>query len=185
MARIRICGGKWRSRLIDVIDADGLRPTPDRVRGTLFNWLGQDLTGLACLDLFAGSGLLGFEAASRGAERVTLVERDGKAYAALKKSADALGGGQLELHRADALEFLAAYGKAASEARETGYDIVFLDPPFNQGWLARVEPHLAAVAALGARIYVEAEQAVQSLGEWRCVRSGKAGQVHYHLLERA
>ncbi len=75
MSRIRITGGEWRSRLIQVADAPGLRPTPDRVRETLFNWLGQDMSGLSCLDLFAGSGILGFEAASRGADCVALVER--------------------------------------------------------------------------------------------------------------
>ena len=179
MARIRICGGQWRSRLIDVTDVPGLRPTPDRVRETLFNWLGQDLTGLSCLDLFAGSGLLGFEAASRGASRVTLVERDAKAFAALRSSAEALGGRQLELRRADALEFL------ASIARPAGYDLIFLDPPYHQDWLARVEPYLLGAANDQALLYVEAEHEVQSLGAWRCVKRGKAGQVHYHLLEQS
>jgi len=194
MARIRICGGQWRSRLINVADVPGLRPTPDRVRETLFNWLGQDLTGMSCLDLFAGSGVLGFEAASRGARRVTLVERDAKAFAALRLAATALGGSQLELRRADALEFLASVTNAANHDAVTGqasqmqgslYDLIFLDPPYHQGWLARVEPHLPAVATEQARLYVEAEQALQSLGDWRCVRHGEVGQVHYHLLERS
>ena len=196
MARIRICGGQWRSRLIDVTDVPGLRPTPDRVRETLFNWLGQDLTGMSCLDLFAGSGVLGFEAASRGARRVTLVERDAKAFAALRRSAEALGGSQLELRRADALEFLAAVSKAgkaaerdavtgqASKVAESVYDLIFLDPPYHQGWLARVEPYLPVIATEQARLYVEAEQELQSLGDWHCVRRGRVGQVHYHLLER-
>ena len=178
MARIRIGGGHWRSRLIDVTDVPGLRPTPDRVRGTLFNWLGQDLSGLSCLDLFAGSGVLGFEAASRGARRVTLVERDAKAFAALRRSAATLGGEQLELRRADALEFL------ASQAGQAGYDLIFLDPPYHQGWLARVEPYLAATASEQARLYVEAEHELQALGQWHCVKRGQAGQVYYHLLER-
>jgi len=197
MPRIRICGGQWRSRLIKVADVAGLRPTPDRVRETLFNWLGQDLSGMSCLDLFAGSGVLGFEAASRGARRVTLVEHDAKAFAALCQSAKALGGSQLELRRADALEFLASVSKAgkavdrnavsgqASQARESLYDLIFLDPPYHQGWLARVEPYLPALATEQARLYVEAEQALQSLGAWHCVRRGKLGQVHYHLLERS
>ena len=192
MARIRISGGKWRSRLVEVAEVGGLRPTPDRVRQTLFNWLGQDLTGFSCLDLFAGSGLLGFEAASRGAARVTLVERDVKAYAALRRAATALGDSQLQLHRADALEFLASLRAVdrgnvaglASEQRPVGYDLIFLDPPYHQGWLARVEPHLAAIANADARLYVEAEQELQALGDWRCVRHSKAGQVHYHLMER-
>ena len=85
MSRIRITGGAWRSRLVQVPDAPGLRPTPDRVRETLFNWLGQELYGLSCLDLFAGSGILGFEAASRGADYVALVESARPAFTALKK----------------------------------------------------------------------------------------------------
>ena len=89
MSRIRITGGEWRSRLLQVTDAPGLRPTPDRVRETLFNWLGQDFRGLSCLDLFAGSGALGFEAASRGADDVVLVEQSRQAFKALKKNADA------------------------------------------------------------------------------------------------
>jgi len=197
MARIRICGGQWRSRLINVVDVPGLRPTPDRVRETLFNWLGQDLTGMSCLDLFAGSGVLGFEAASRGARRVTLVERDAKAFVALRLAATALGGRQLELRRADALEFLTSVSEVArtadhdaatgqaSQVQGSRYDLIFLDPPYHQGWLARVEPYLPAVATERARLYVEAEQALQSLGDWHCVRRGKVGHVHYHLLERS
>ena len=186
MARIRISGGEWRSRLINVPDKiPGLRPKPDRVRVTLFNWLGQDLTGLDCLDLFAGSGVLGFEAASRGAARVTLVERDPGAFAALQQSAHQLGGEkseqteQLELIRADALKF------AASAARR--YDLIFLDPPYHQGWLERVAPLLPCLTKPGARLYVESEagEAAAALGEWRSVRSGRAGQVFYQLLEQA
>jgi 16S rRNA (guanine966-N2)-methyltransferase len=182
MARIRISGGEWRSRLIGVAaNVPGLRPTPDRVRVTLFNWLGQDLTGLTCLDLFAGSGVLGFEAASRGAARVTLVERDPGAFAALQQNARQLGGEheQLELIRADAVKF------AASAALR--YDLVFLDPPYHQGWLERIEPLLPCLTNPGARLYVESGEAVESLGlgAWRSVRSGRAGQVFYQLLEQA
>ena len=186
MSRIRITGGVWRSRLIAVADIRGLRPTPDRVRQTLFNWLGQDLSGQSCLDLFAGSGVLGFEAASRGAARVTLVEQDQGAFAALRQNAQALGGAQLELIRADALTFMRSAAKPAeSGGSERGrYDLVFLDPPYRQSWLARIEPLLQNIANPGARLYVEAEHAVESLGEWACVRAGRAGQVYYHLLER-
>ncbi|MDR2000474.1 MAG: 16S rRNA (guanine(966)-N(2))-methyltransferase RsmD, partial [Zoogloeaceae bacterium] len=130
MSQVRVTGGEWRSRLIKVIDTPELRPTPGRVRETLFNWLGQDLTGLACLDLFAGSGILGFEAASRGAAQVVMVERDNKVAATLCRNAEALGGGQLELIRADALEFAAL---AAQQGRS--FDLAFLDPPYRQHWL--------------------------------------------------
>lgn len=181
MARIRISGGEWRSRLINVPDKiPGLRPTPDRVRVTLFNWLGQDLTGLDCLDMFAGSGVLGFEAASRGAARVTLVERDPGAFAALQESARQFGGEQLEqleLIRADALKFVASTAQR--------YDLIFLDPPYHQGWLERVAPLLPCLTKPGARLYVESGDAVAALGEWRSVRSGRAGQVFYQLLEQA
>ncbi len=178
MSRIRISGGEWRSRLINVAaNVKGLRPTPDRVRVTLFNWLGQDLSGLACLDLFAGSGVLGFEAASRGAVKVTMIEQDQHAFKALQQNAQSLGSERLELIRMDAVKF-------ATTAVQR-YDLVFLDPPYHQGWIERIGPLLPHLANPGARLYIEAEQAVESLGEWRSVRNGRAGQVFYQLLEQA
>ncbi len=179
MSRIRITGGQWRSRLVKVADAPGLRPTPDSVRETLFNWLGQDLAGLDCLDLFAGSGILGFEAASRGAGRVTQIEQDQRAFAALRQNAAAFDCDRLELIRADALKFL-----ASSVATGRKYDLVFLDPPYRQQWLERIAPHLEALAKPGMRIYAEAEYLLDGLAAWRTVKRGKAGQVYYHLLER-
>ena len=117
--RVRIIGGQYRRRLLDFPGTEGLRPTPDRVRETLFNWLGQDLPGWVCLDLFAGSGALGFEAASRGAARVIMIERDAKAFHALERNRATLGAGQLDLLRVDALAWLA-------NNRET-FDLIFLD----------------------------------------------------------
>ena len=105
--RVRIVGGVWRSRVIEVPERPELRPTPNRVRETLFNWLGQELTGLACLDLYAGSGALGFEAASRGAARVVMVERDRVALRALEKNRAALDAKQVEIASGDALAYLA------------------------------------------------------------------------------
>ena len=180
MSRIRITGGEWRSRLIQVIDSQGLRPTPDRVRETLFNWLGQDLGGLDCLDLFAGSGILGFEAASRGAASVVLVERDQRVGATLRLNAASLGGGRLEVLRSDALEF--ALGCAR---RGRTFDLVMLDPPYRQSWLERLWPVLPGIVKPEARLYVEAEAAVAPPAPWRVSRQGRAGQVYYHLLERA
>ena len=180
MSRIRITGGEWRSRLIHVPNAPGaagLRPTPDRVRETLFNWLGQDLTGLRCLDLFAGSGILGFEAASRGADHVTMVERSRAAFAALQKHAAGFACPRLELFCCDALEFAPSSGRR--------FDLVFLDPPYGLGWLARVEPRLDRLALSEARLYAEAELPLERLGRWSVVRQGRAGQVFFHLLERA
>ncbi len=174
MSRIRIVGGQWRSRLLQVPDAIGLRPTPDRVRETLFNWLGQDLTGWRCLDLFAGSGILGLEAASRGAERVVLVERSRRVLMALRESAESLRASQLELIHGDGVEF------AQSASRP--FDLVFLDPPYHQGWLARVEPFLANIVKPAGWLYVEAETALTHLGNWQTMKQGRAGQVHFHLL---
>lgn len=178
MSRIRITGGEWRSRLVTVPEATGLRPTPDRVRETLFNWLGQDLGGLRCLDLFAGSGILGFEAASRGAAQVTLVERDRKAFQALARQIDAFDCPRLQPICGDALKF------TPSVATQR-FDLLFLDPPYRQGWLDRVAPRLPMLVNPGSRIYVEAESSVAELGAWHTVRQGKAGQVFYHLLEQA
>lgn len=180
MSRVRITGGAWRSRLVQVVDAQGLRPTPDRVRETLFNWIGQDLSGLACLDLFAGSGILGFEAASRGAASVVLVERDQRVGATLRQNAASLGGGRLEVLRSDALEF--ALGCARQDRK---FDLVMLDPPYRQSWLERLWSVLPAIVQQEARLYVEAEAAVAPPTSWRISRQGRAGQVHYHLLERA
>lgn len=154
-----------------------LRPTPDRVRETLFNWLGQRLEGRACLDLFAGSGALGFEAASRGAARVVMVESDRDIFAALTKTRDAIGTPQVELVLGDAFEYL---------RRDEGpFDVVFLDPPFRQNalpaLLARLPPRLAA----GARVYVEAPEPLLSADGWRELKRSRAGQVSYQLLEPA
>jgi 16S rRNA (guanine966-N2)-methyltransferase len=180
MSRIRITGGDWRSRLIQVADGPGLRPTPDRVRETLFNWLGQDLKGLRCLDLFAGSGILGFEAASRGAAEVTLVEKERGAFAQLRQNAALFNDPRLRLHCADALKFVVP----DAGSQESGYDLVFLDPPYRQGLLEKVESLLPQLLKPGARIYAEAEHKLERLGDWRVVKQGTAGQVFFHLLER-
>ncbi|MFA7270846.1 MAG: 16S rRNA (guanine(966)-N(2))-methyltransferase RsmD [Sterolibacterium sp.] len=178
MSRIRITGGEWRSRLIKVADSvKDLRPTPDRVRVTLFNWLGQDLTGLSCLDIFAGSGVLGFEAASRGAALVTLVEQDQNAFAALRQNAQSLESDRLQLIRSDAVKF------AASTTQR--YDLIFLDPPYRQGWIERIEPLLPRLVLAGAKLYIEAEHVIETLGEWRSIKQNRAGQVFYHLMEQA
>ncbi len=175
MSRIRITGGEWRSRLIQVADAQGLRPTPDRVRETLFNWLGQDLSGLRCLDLFAGSGVLGIEAASRGADYVVLVEQERRPFLTLIKQVEAFASPRLEPICCDALKFSTAQL----------FDLVFLDPPYRQGWLERITPRLPLLAKPEALLYVEAEAPLTQLGDWKVTRRGQAGQVFYHLLEQA
>ena len=177
MSRVRIVGGQWRSRLLDVTAVPGLRPTPDRVRETLFNWLGQDLDGQACLDLFAGTGILGFEAASRGAASVLMVERDARALDALHKAAKTLQAAQVEIVRGDAVRF--------AQTTPRSFDGVFLDPPYKQGWLEQVSPWLDRLVRPDGWLYVESEAAVDSLGAWRTVKQGRAGQVHFHLMRRS
>ncbi len=173
---VRIIGGAWRSRRIRFADRPGLRPTPDRVRETLFNWLGQDLTGKRCLDLFAGSGALGFEAASRGAKHVTMVERDAAALQALRTNGEALQATAVEVVRADALEFL--------KNHRSRYDVVFLDPPFADDCWPQLLTGVPAVLAPGGLVYCERAQALEALQGWEVIKSGRAGQVSHQLLKR-
>ena len=173
--RVRIVGGRWRSRLIDVPARPDLRPTPDRVRETLFNWLGQRLDGCACLDLYAGSGALGFEAASRGAAHVVMVEADRAVLAALRRSRERLAAEQVEIVVGDALEYLARAGEH--------FDVVFLDPPFRQNALPALLAKLPPRLQPGARVYLEAADAVQAAAPWRELKRGRAGQVSYQLLQ--
>jgi 16S rRNA (guanine(966)-N(2))-methyltransferase RsmD len=175
--RVRIVGGAWRSRVLRFAPRPGLRPTPDRVRETLFNWLGQDLAGKRCLDLFAGSGALGFEAASRGAAQVTMVERDRTAHAALVENARLLGGEALEVKMTDALEFL--------RTDRGDYDVVFLDPPFGSDLLGQALALLPPRLARGAFVYVESGEPAEPAPGWEVWRSGRAGAVNYQLLKRA
>jgi 16S rRNA (guanine(966)-N(2))-methyltransferase RsmD len=174
--RVRIIGGAWRSRLVYFPSRRDLRPTPDRVRETLFNWLGQDLTGKTCLDLFAGSGALGFEAASRGARRVVMVEQDLAAFRALAASRAALDAATVELKRADALEFF--------RDDDGVYDIVFLDPPFKADYWPRLVPLLPRHLAPGALVYHEGAARPVLPPGWAVHREGRAGQVTYQLLKR-
>jgi len=151
-----------------------LRPTPDRVRETLFNWLGQDLAGLACLDLFAGSGALGFEAASRGAAAVVMVEQDRVALAELERSRSALGAAQVSIVAGDALAFL--------EADKARFDVVFLDPPFRQNALPEALARLPPRLQPRARVYVESAAPVPVAPPWTELKRARAGQVSYQLL---
>lgn len=177
---VRIIGGQWRRTRLPVADKPGLRPTPDRVRETLFNWLGQDLSGWRCLDAFAGTGALGFEAASRGAAEVLLVEQDAALAASLRAMQQRLGAASVRVERADGLALLR--GRAGA-----GLDLVLLDPPFDATQL--FAPALAAAAqAIGPRgfVYLEAPcnwapDALAAAG-LASHRQLKAGAVHAHLL---
>ncbi len=174
---VRIIGGQFRRRLLRFPDSIGLRPTPGRVRETLFNWLGQDLSAWRCLDLFAGSGALGFEAASRGAAQVVLVESAPRVLGALEANRAALQHPpSLQIWRGDALQYL--------DSATTKFDLVFIDPPYRQGWLERILAKLERVTTPESLLYVEAESALATFGPWRCQRHGVAGEVHYHLMQQ-
>lgn len=165
----------WRSRLLKFPDAEGLRPTPERVRQTVFNWLGQDLTGKTCLDLFAGTGAFGFEALSRNAKSVTLIEFSRMAYQSLLQNKTLLNAEQAQIHNIDALQFLA---KSSSQ-----FDVIFCDPPFNKGWLDTLLPVLAQHLTPEGVLYVEAEYALTADSGWHIIKQNKAGNVFYHLLK--
>src|SRR5690606_34853735 len=178
---VRIVGGDYRRTPISVVDAPGLRPTPDRVRETLFNWLrhfwGGEFADKNVLDLFAGSGALGFEAASRGVAFVQMVERHGPAVENLRALRAKLRAEHVRVHSGDALHIL--------ERSQMRYDLVFLDPPFARDWLDRLWPLLPNVLAPEALVYVESESPVQAPEQYEILRQEKAGQVHYHLFRFA
>ncbi|MEY3799218.1 MAG: hypothetical protein RLZZ406_519, partial [Pseudomonadota bacterium] len=181
--RVRIIGGVWRSRLLAVLDLPGLRPTTDRIRETLFNWLGQDLTGLHCLDLFAGTGALGFEAASRGAEHVVLLEKDKKAHSSLVSNFALLQSspvsGKVEILHRDSLEYLKQQANHSSS-------LIFIDPPFQDQRLldqTLIEAGRVCDDSSGGGIYVEfpasrAREEIEALlPDWHCGKYLEAGQV--------
>jgi 16S rRNA (guanine966-N2)-methyltransferase len=172
--RVRIIGGRHRGRRVPVPDAPGLRPTPDRVRETLFNWLGQDLAGRTTLDLFAGTGVLTLEAQSRGAQASVAVDRNPALVRALAANARTLGLQGVETHVDDALRYLARESRC--------FDVVFLDPPFaDDAWDALFTALRARVSDDG-RIYAEAGRALDAPAGWTLLRRERAGAVHYHLL---
>jgi 16S rRNA (guanine966-N2)-methyltransferase len=175
---VRIIGGLWKRSKLPVADAPGLRPTPDRVRETLFNWLGQDLAGWRVLDAFAGSGALGFEAGSRGAAEVLLLERDTALAARLRASAARLKATALRVQVAEAVGWMA-------RAPQASFDLVLLDPPFDAGLHG---PALAAAVPLvvpGGFVYVEAPAPTAPVVGLETHRAGRAGAVHFALLKRS
>ncbi len=173
--KVRIIGGQWRRRTITFPDQADLRPTPDRVRETLFNWLGQDLTGLHCLDLFAGSGVLGLEAASRGAKQVVMVESDPKIYKALRENKEKLNATQIELVKTNALEFI------NTDTRQ--FDLIFLDPPYRSELLSDLMPTLPSHLDHNGLVYLETGNQWIPDQQWQVKRHGKAGKVFYQILE--
>lgn len=179
---LRIIGGTWRGRKLRFPPSPEIRPTPDRVRETLFNWLGTRLPGARCLDLFAGSGALGLESLSRGAAHVTFVERDGAAARELRARLSEWGATGADVEHGDALRFLGGAGRP--------FDVVFLDPPFDSDFLTLAADRLESGGWLapGALIYVEsaARKELPPLPPtWTTTKAKQAGEVGYHLLTRA
>ena len=187
--KVRIIGGLWRSRLLSVIDLPGLRPSTDRIRETLFNWLGQDLSGLRCLDLFAGTGALGFEAASRNAEAVVLLEKDKKAHANLQANLKLLlstpVSGAVEIFHKDSLEFL-------KQQANRSCNLIFIDPPFQDVALfdrSLIEAARVCDDSAGGGIYVEfsasrmREEVEALIPEWHCGKYLEAGAVKACLFQ--
>jgi 16S rRNA (guanine966-N2)-methyltransferase len=187
--KVRIIGGHWRSRQVQVIDQQGLRPTTDRVRETLFNWLNPYLNGSKCLDLFAGSGVLGFEAASRGASFVQLVEHNQKAYLNLQSNLKTLQPGpinsQIEITRAEAIYWLGSH-------EISDFDVIFLDPPFDdvnllQNSLKTIGNHQfqtkTPIIYVESTTKIENEVILENLDNWQIERQLVAGTVKASLLK--
>lgn len=194
--QVRIIGGLWKRTSLPVMDAHGLRPTPDHVRETVFNWLNHLLDGawgqVSCLDLFAGTGALGFEAASRGAARVVMVEANIAAVRQLQATQEKLHAVQVSILCGDAgataLGMLARIGDPRME--EGRFQVIFLDPPYHQDLLTKMLPICERLLAEGGLLYVEAEKAIDNdslpewMSGWQVVRADKAGMVFFHLLQR-
>ncbi len=177
---VRIIGGQWKRSKLPVADKPGLRPTPDRVRETLFNWLGQDLDGWRVLDAFAGSGALGFEAASRGAAEVLLLERDAELARSLNSSRERLKAAHLRVECSDALSWMGCSAPAR-------FELILLDPPFQQDLFLPALRAAAPLLAPGGFVYLEAPELIDppaelGLAPWR---SGRAGAVHFQLLRQS
>jgi 16S rRNA (guanine966-N2)-methyltransferase len=183
--RVRIIGGQWRGRKIEFPSTDGLRPTTDPIRETLFNWLQPYLSQSNCLDLYAGSGALGFEAASRGAKNVLMIEKDSRVIKGLRGNKQLLQADNIHLMHRDASSFL-------NDKRKEGdslFNVVFLDPPFKRGELASCVKQLEEIGCLSddATIYIECERKLDLdflPNTWHQHRSKTAGQVAYYLYHR-
>ena len=179
--QVRIIGGEWRGRKLKVADVPNLRPTPDRVRETLFNWLAPVIAGAHCLDLFAGSGALGFEALSRGAKHVVMVDQSAAVVTLLQE--------ELKLFKTDKAEVYRASVPKQLKSPQKKFDIVFLDPPYQENLIQPCSFFLEENAFLadGAYIYLEAKEMLTEKdipANWKMLKSKKAGQVAYHLAQR-
>ncbi len=181
MGKVRVIGGDWKGRKFKVLDKQGLRPTTDRIRETIFNWLQWHLPTKRCLDLFAGSGILGIEAVSRGASFAQLVEKDHQIVNHLRQQLQLLDTNKIELIQTDAIKLL-------KTPPPQGFDIVFIDPPFRQNLITTCCQYLDKNQWLNheALIYVEMEpQYISTVPQdWQLIRDKYAGQVHYCLFRK-
>ena len=178
-SKLRIIGGEWRSRQLPIIELDGLRPTTDRVRETVFNWLNFEIPGARCLDLFSGSGALGLEALSRGAKECTFVELNRSVAQQIERNLSTLQASNGTVYNTDALSFL--------QANPAPFDVIFLDPPFRKGLLEQVLPKLdERWLAANAYIYIEREseaQLSQLPDHWQLKKEKRAGQLTFALYQ--
>lgn len=187
--QIRIIGGQWKRSLLPVLNVTGLRPTTDRVRETVFNWLTHLVEGnwsqISCLDLCAGSGALGFEAASRGAKAVYCIDTDRGVIQHLTQTKNKLQADQVTILQGDAL----IKAPLAQSMNQQPFDLIFVDPPYHHDWLSKLLPLSQQLLSDNGLVYVEAEFALDSVDAdwmkgWEIIRSDKAGMVFYHLLQR-
>ncbi len=181
-SNLRIVGGEWRSRLIDFAPQQGLRPTPNRIRETLFNWLAPVIEGADCLDLFAGSGALSFEALSRDAQKAAIIDLSKTVCTTIQLQLDKLDCTRASIYQDSAQQWLITHG------HKNQFDIVFLDPPFGQGLLSTTAKSLQVGDFLkpGAYIYIESEFTVKSKDmpeNWQLLKQKRSGEVHYHLFQ--
>lgn len=184
---LRIIGGEWRSRKLPFVDAPGLRPTPDRIRETLFNWLQADIHDAVCLDMFAGSGALGLEALSRGAKEVLFIEKNTVCAKQLCENLTLLSA-KADVIQGDALSFLAFTGDTTKDTLNKVFDVVFLDPPYRQGLIEESLHYLISEKLIDKHSLVYLEHESEESFDWSAfdltvIKEAKAGQVHSFLLE--
>lgn len=177
MNSVRIIGGKYKGKKIPVLHQATLRPTPNRIRETLFNWLMHDIRNAVCLDAFAGSGALGFEALSRGAQQVTLIEKQPETFASLQQTANAFDVSSIELLQTDFFDYL--------KKSPRSFDIIFLDPPFHADLLMRCFQELSQSSLIKPQglIYVESDRPLSPHPQWTSLREQHAGLVYYGLYQ--
>lgn len=182
--QLRIIGGQWKSRKLPILSSDGLRPTTDRIRETVFNWLQFDIRDAVVIDLFAGSGGLAFEAASRGARQVIMVEKDVQVARQLQRNAEALHADKMSLVHDDAFNFLRQQGSQ----HPATWDIVFVDPPFNRGLAEQALQDLARTPAVSVNtlVYIETETdfSLPLTGAWQLIKDKRHGAVKFCLIQK-